>query len=134
MDSDVSFFAFLPLIVYAAIAIVIIVVSRKKSKAKYEKYLKTLEEAGLRPRENPENQQKATWIFIMLTALRKQLGLSHASLAPLVKEYEVIPFLWDQYELLHYYDNEYIINYTLKHIEEKGGNLHELCRRARRKT
>jgi len=75
-----------------------------------------------------KDQQKATWIFMILTALRRQLGLSHASLAPLVKEYEVIPFLWDQYELLHYYDNEYIINDTLKYIEEKGGKLHELYR------
>jgi len=58
--------------------------------------------------------------------LRKQLGLPYASFAPIVKQYGVISFLWNQYELLHYYDNDYIVSDTLKYIEEQGGNIHGL--------
>jgi hypothetical protein len=31
-----------------------------------------------------------------------------------------------QYELLHYYDNDYIIEDTLRHITEQGGDIREL--------
>jgi len=59
---------------------------------------------------------------MMLTALRKRYGLSQAVFLSIVKKYRIIHFLSEQYELLHYYDNDYIINDIVKHIEEQGGN------------
>ncbi|MCL2129900.1 MAG: DUF3791 domain-containing protein [Treponema sp.] len=69
-----------------------------------------------------KEQQIATWMFMMLTALRKRYGLSQAVFLSIVKKYRIIHFLSEQYELLHYYDNDYIINDIVKHIEEQGGN------------
>ena len=57
-------------------------------------------------------QQIATWMFIILTALRNRFGLTQAVFLSIVKKYKIIHFLSEQYELLHYYDNDYIINDT----------------------
>lgn len=75
-----------------------------------------------------KEQQKTTWIFMILTATRKRLGLTYANFVPIVVQNGVIPFLWEQYELLHYYDNDYIINDTIRYIEEKGGDIRGLRR------
>ena len=69
-----------------------------------------------------KEQQIATWMFMMLTAVRKRFGLSRSDFFPIVKEYGVIRFLIDQYELLHYYDNDYIVDDVLRYIEEQGGD------------
>jgi hypothetical protein len=73
-----------------------------------------------------KEQQTATWMFMMLTAMRKRFGLPRSEFLPIVKEYGVIRFLIDQYELLHYYDNDYIIDDVLRYIEEQGGDCREL--------
>jgi len=75
-----------------------------------------------------KEQQKTTWLFMVLTAVRKRLGLLHTSFAPIVEQYGIIPFLWEHYELLHYYDNDYIVNDTLRYLGEKGGNIRDLRR------
>ena len=62
----------------------------------------------------------------MLTAIRKRLGLSRSDFLPIAEKYGFISFLLDQYELLHYYDNDYIVDDVLRHIEEQGGNCNEL--------
>ena len=59
----------------------------------------------------------------MLTALRKQFGMTQAVFLSIVKKYKIVHFLAEQYELLHYYDNDYIINDIVKYIEEQGGNI-----------
>lgn len=64
----------------------------------------------------------------MLTILRKRLGLSRTEFLPIVKRYGLVRFLIDQYELLHYYDNDYIVEDLLKYIEEQGGDSNELRR------
>ena len=64
----------------------------------------------------------------MLTALRKRLGLSQAEFIPIVKKYGLVRFMFGQYELLHYYDNDYIVDDLLKYIEEQGGDSNELRR------
>jgi hypothetical protein len=71
-------------------------------------------------------QQTATWMFMILTAIRKKSGLSRSDFLPVAKKYGVIGFLIDQYELLHYYDNDYIVEDVLRYIEEQGGNCREL--------
>ena len=58
---------------------------------------------------------------MMLTALRKRFGLTQAIFLSIVKKYGIVHFLSEQYELLHHYDNDYIINDIVKCIEEQGG-------------
>jgi hypothetical protein len=73
-----------------------------------------------------KEQQTATWVFIMLTAVRKRFGLSRSDFTPIAKKYGIIHFLIDQYELLHYYDNDYIVDDVVRYIEEQGGDCREL--------
>ena len=75
-----------------------------------------------------KEQQLSTWMFMMLTALRKRFALTQAVFLSIVKKYKIINFLSEQYELLHYYDNDYIIDDIVKYIEEQGGNEDELRR------
>ncbi|MDR1127861.1 MAG: DUF3791 domain-containing protein [Treponema sp.] len=39
----------------------------------------------------------------------------------MAKKYRLITFLADNYELLHYYDNTYIVNDIIRYIHEQGG-------------
>jgi hypothetical protein len=73
-------------------------------------------------------QQTATWVLVILTAMRKRLGLSRSEFLPIVQKYRLIHFLLEQYELLHYYDNDYITGNAMHFIEEQGGKLYELPR------
>ena len=70
----------------------------------------------------------ATWMFMMLTALRKRFGMKQAVFLSIVKKHRIVHFLSEQYELLHYYDNDYIINDIVSYIKEQGGNEDELRR------
>lgn len=63
---------------------------------------------------------------MMMTAFRKRFGLSRAEFVPIAAKYGVTTFLIDQYELLHYYDNDYIVDDVLKYISEQGGDFREL--------
>jgi hypothetical protein len=71
-------------------------------------------------------QLVATWISFMITAFRKAYGLSRRQFIPLAQKYRLISFLADNYELLHYYDNGYIVNDVAHFITEQGGNLDDL--------
>jgi len=62
---------------------------------------------------------------MILTILRKQYSLSLMDFLSIAKKYRLVYFLAEQYELLHYYDNEYIINDIIKYIEEQGGSISE---------
>ena len=73
-----------------------------------------------------KEQQMATWVFVMLTSMRKRFNLTQKDIVDIVKKHGIIRFMIDQYELLHYYDNEYIINDVMRYIEEKGGGVGEL--------
>ena len=73
-----------------------------------------------------KGQQTATWVFMMLTFLRKRNGLTLKNFIPITKKYGLVRFLTEQYELLHYYDNDYIIEDIIRYIEEQGGNANEL--------
>ena len=75
-----------------------------------------------------KEQQTVTWVFIMMTALRKRFGLSQADFLPLVKNYGIIRFLIENYELLHYYDNDYIVDDIINYIGEQGGDYSALRR------
>jgi hypothetical protein len=69
----------------------------------------------------------ATWISFMGTAIRKTYGLSREQFTTLAQKYGLISFLADNYELLHYYDNTYIVNDVTRYISEQGGSLDDLC-------
>ena len=75
-----------------------------------------------------KEQQISTWMFIMLTSLRKHYGLPLKDFLSIIKKYRLVYFLTEQYELLHYYDNDYIINDIIRYIDEQGGNLNEIPR------
>jgi hypothetical protein len=64
----------------------------------------------------------------MSTAIRKTCGLSRSQFMALAQKYRLISFLADNYELLHYYDNSYIVKDTVRYITEQGGNLDEIYR------
>jgi hypothetical protein len=71
-------------------------------------------------------QLVATWISFMGTAIRNAVGLSRTQFVTLAQKYRLIPFLADNYELLHYYDNSYIVHDVLRYISEQGGRVDEL--------
>jgi hypothetical protein len=73
-------------------------------------------------------QITVTWVFYMLSLLRRQLDLSWEDFDKVQNRYKLFVFLLNQYELLHYYDNEYIIKDTLKFIREQDGDFNDLCR------
>ena len=75
-----------------------------------------------------KEQQKATWIFMIMTAMRKRNGLSLPEFIPIANKYELVLFLANHYELLHYYDNDYVVDDVMRHIEELGGDPNEVCR------
>jgi len=75
-----------------------------------------------------KEQQIATWLFLMLTALRKRLCLSQAELLPVVQEHGLVGFLVGHYELLHFYDNDYVVDDILMRIDEQGGDTSALRR------
>lgn len=77
-----------------------------------------------------KEQQTAIWMSMMMTATRKRFELSRTDFVPIAMKYGIIPFLIDQYELLHYYDNDYIVDDIVKHISEQGGDIRELSRTA----
>jgi len=73
-----------------------------------------------------KEQQKAIWMNMMMTAIRKRFSLSRLDFVPIAFRYGIIAFLIDHYDLLHYYDNDYVVDDVVKYIEEQGGTLHEL--------
>jgi hypothetical protein len=73
-----------------------------------------------------DRQRIATWAFFMMTAFRNTCGLSHGRFLHIARKYKLVPFLLDNYELLHYYDNDYVVNDVKKYIVEQGGNADEL--------
>jgi len=70
-----------------------------------------------------KNQSIATWAAFILTAMQSKYGLFGDAFAKIVKEYKIIPFLINNYELLHYYDNDYVTDDLAKYISEQGGSL-----------
>jgi hypothetical protein len=68
----------------------------------------------------------ATWISFMCTAIRKSCGLSGGQFAALARKYRIIYFLTDNYELLHYYDNSYVVDDVKRYVAEQGGTLDAL--------
>ena len=77
-----------------------------------------------------KEQKIATWIFMILTDLRKRSGSARVVFLSVIKKYRIVYFLSEQYELLHYYDNDYIIDDIIRYIEEQGGTEGELRRAA----
>ncbi|MDR0858903.1 MAG: DUF3791 domain-containing protein [Oscillospiraceae bacterium] len=71
-------------------------------------------------------QTTVSWVFYMLTLLKKQFAISWEEFDKLQNRYKLSAFLLKHYELLHYYDNEYIIDDTLSYIKEQGGDISAL--------
>jgi hypothetical protein len=68
-------------------------------------------------------QLVATWISFMCTAIKKSCGLSESQFMMLAQKYHIISFLADNYELLHYYSNDYIVDDVKRYVGEQGGTL-----------
>jgi hypothetical protein len=75
-----------------------------------------------------KEQQITTWIFVMLSVMRKRFSLPLSEFLPIVIKYKIVRFLSEEYELLHYYDNDYIVDDVVKYIEEQGGDINGLFR------
>jgi len=67
-----------------------------------------------------KHQSIATWAAFILTAMQSKYGLFGNAFAKTIKEYKIIPFLINNYELLHYYDNNYVTDDLAKYISEQG--------------
>jgi hypothetical protein len=70
-------------------------------------------------------QQTTMWVFHTMSLLRKALGMDWEQFNGLVEQYGLITFLFKNHELLHYYDNGYIVDDTLRYIRQQGGDLGE---------
>jgi len=70
-----------------------------------------------------KNQVIATWTLFILTAMQSKYRLFGDDFTKIVNKYRIIPFLINNYELLHYYDNDYITDDVVKYIAEQGGSL-----------
>jgi hypothetical protein len=68
-------------------------------------------------------QLVATWMSFMCTAIKKSRGLSGNQFIRLARKYRVFSFLNDNYELLHYYDNSYVVEDVKRYVEKQGGTL-----------
>ncbi|MDR1422339.1 MAG: DUF3791 domain-containing protein [Coriobacteriales bacterium] len=73
-------------------------------------------------------QTMAIWMFYMLSLLKRRLGLTWDEFDGIRREYGLSTFLLEHYELLHYYDNDYVVDDTLRYIREQGGDVLELQR------
>ena len=69
----------------------------------------------------PESQVIATWIAFMVTALRRATGWSMERFLLEDARHDILHFLEEHYELLHYYGNEYVVDDVIRHIQEHGG-------------
>jgi hypothetical protein len=68
------------------------------------------------------DQAKATWVFMMLSALSKELKLSPTAFVGLTRDHDLIGFLFANYDLLHFYDNDYVVADALRHIRTSGSS------------
>ena len=66
-------------------------------------------------------QTVAVWANFVITKLKKKHNLSHSAFLRVMREYGLIPFLVSNYELLHYYDIDYVADDTARYISEQGG-------------
>lgn len=70
-----------------------------------------------------KQQAIAVWTNFVITAIKRKYNLSHAAFLKIMKQYGLIPFLVSNYELLHYYDNEFVADDAIKYIHEQGGAI-----------
>ena len=49
-----------------------------------------------------KEQEMVLWMNIMMTEIRKRFNISRLEFVPIAQKYNLIAFLLDQYELLHY--------------------------------
>ncbi|MDR1214697.1 MAG: DUF3791 domain-containing protein [Propionibacteriaceae bacterium] len=73
-----------------------------------------------------KEQATATWVFFMLTAVRRRLGLTPSEFVRYAQEHGLIRFLFDHYELLHYYDDDYVVDDVLRLVVGRRGERREL--------
>lgn len=68
-------------------------------------------------------QSIATWVAMEVSAFCGECTLSHKTFLEMDDKYGLLHYLFDNYELLHYYPNESVTEYLITYIESKGGNL-----------
>ena len=70
-----------------------------------------------------KQQTIAVWTNFVITRIKRKYSLSHVAFLEIMKQYGLVPFLVKNYELLHYYDNDYIVEDTVRYIAEQGGKI-----------
>jgi hypothetical protein len=70
-----------------------------------------------------KQQTIAVWTNFVITRIKRKYCLSHTAFLKIMKQYALIPFLVKNYELLHYYDNDYIVEDAARYIAEQGGKI-----------
>lgn len=70
-----------------------------------------------------KEQTIAVWTNFVIASLKKKYNLSHSAFLQIMKKYKLIHFLVSNYELLHYYDSDYVVADTAKYIFEQGGKI-----------
>jgi len=66
-------------------------------------------------------QQTSMWVAMALSLVRKSLGYSRQEFSRFAVEHGLIPFLYDNYELLHYYGNDSIVADAMRYLREDRG-------------
>jgi hypothetical protein len=70
----------------------------------------------------PYDQLVATWVSFAIRYFRGAYRLTNAAFLALDGRYGIITFLVKNYELLHYYDFDYVVNDIMAYIVESGGD------------
>jgi hypothetical protein len=70
-----------------------------------------------------KNQVIATWAAFVLTATQRKYGIFGDNFLKIIGKYKVISFLINNYELLCYYDNDYVVEDIAKYVAEQGSDL-----------
>ena len=67
------------------------------------------------------NQIIATWVGFVIVAFRKANNLDILQFVKLDARYKLVRFLVKNYDLLHYYDNDYVVNDITRFMTECDG-------------
>jgi len=62
------------------------------------------------------DQVVATWVFMVLSRLRRRLNLPTAEFAGLVLANGLVGFLYAHHELLHYYDDDAVCDDVMTYV------------------
>lgn len=71
-------------------------------------------------------QRIATWVAMIKSGYCDARGLSHQQFLELDGRYRLVHYLFSNYELLHYYGNEAVVEDINRYVADQGGYGSEL--------